>query len=385
MSFKFQIRRHLINLKGTKTPRKLIAIESDDWGAIRMPSKEVFEALKKQQIPVAQCHYCQNDSLASEDDLAALFETLQGFQDIHGSHPKITANTVVANPDFDKIRECGFSEYHYEPFTETLKRYPNHSNAFGLWKEGMENGLFIPQFHGREHVNIELWLQELQHPDSVFRTLFDHRMWGLGGQQAVKDGINIQASFDTNHYETINTHKQILKDGLDLFASIFGYRSRSFIANNFIYHSDLNATLKKAGVNLIQGMKYQKHPRLGQKKRKMIRHYTGEENAHNQQYLVRNCVFEPSQMPPGHDSVDSCLKDIANAFFWNRPAIITAHRLNFIGQLNPANRDNNLKLLKKLLTEIQKKWPDVEFLASHELGELIEAKINSKGKQGLVD
>ena len=379
------LRRNLNNSRGINISRKLIAIESDDWGTIRMPSKNTFESLKKQGIPVDKCAYCKNDTLASEGDLTALFETLEEFGDIHENPPKITANTVVANPDFDKIRKNGFSGYYYEPFTETLKRYHKHDHVFNLWNEGIKKGTFYPQFHGREHVNIELWLEELQKPESVFRKLFEHRMWGVGGKQAVINGINIQASFDTNNPETIEHHKTILKEGLDLFESIFGFRSRSFIANNFIYHSRLNETLKEAGVHYIQGMKYQKHPRLGQKKRKMIRHYTGEENAHNQQYLVRNCVFEPSQMPPGHDSVDSCLKDIANAFFWNRPAIITAHRLNFIGQLNPANRDNNLKLLKKLLTEIQKKWPDVEFLASHELGELIEAKINSKGKQGLVD
>lgn len=64
------LRRNLLNYKGIKTPRKLIAIESDDWGSIRMPSKDTFEALKKQQIPVNHCYYCQNDSLASENDLA---------------------------------------------------------------------------------------------------------------------------------------------------------------------------------------------------------------------------------------------------------------------------------------------------------------------------
>ena len=76
---KRNLRRNILNYKGTKTPRKLIAIESDDWGSIRMPSKDVFAALKKQQIPVNYCDYFQNDSLASEDDLLALFVILQGL------------------------------------------------------------------------------------------------------------------------------------------------------------------------------------------------------------------------------------------------------------------------------------------------------------------
>lgn len=64
------LRRNLNNSRGINISRKLIAIESDDWGSIRMPSKDVFAALKKQQIPVDKCDYCQNDSLASEDYLA---------------------------------------------------------------------------------------------------------------------------------------------------------------------------------------------------------------------------------------------------------------------------------------------------------------------------
>ncbi|MDZ7634132.1 MAG: hypothetical protein U5L72_06700 [Bacteroidales bacterium] len=35
----------------------------------------------------------------------------------------ITANTLLANPDFEKIRETDFAKYHYEIFTDTYKRY----------------------------------------------------------------------------------------------------------------------------------------------------------------------------------------------------------------------------------------------------------------------
>ena len=93
-------------------------------------------------------------------------------------------------------------------------------------------------------------------------------------------------------------------------------------------------------------------------------------------FLVRNCVFEPSQKPAGFDNVGECLKDIQNAFFWKKPAIITAHRLNFVGYINPENRDRNLKMLKELLSSILKKWPDAEFMTSPQLGNLIN---ESKG------
>jgi len=75
------------------------------------------------------------------------------------------------------------------------------------------------------------------------------------------------------------------------------------------------------------------------------------------------------------DSVDECLAQIEDAFRWRKPAIITAHRVNFIGSIEQSNRDKNLRQFKKLLLEIQKKWPEVEFLSADKLGDLID---NSK-------
>ena len=37
--------RHLVNSKGWRTNRKIVVLESDDWGAIRMSSKEAFDKL----------------------------------------------------------------------------------------------------------------------------------------------------------------------------------------------------------------------------------------------------------------------------------------------------------------------------------------------------
>ena len=36
-------RKELYNMFGWRTKRHLVVIESDDWGTIRMPSREVYE------------------------------------------------------------------------------------------------------------------------------------------------------------------------------------------------------------------------------------------------------------------------------------------------------------------------------------------------------
>jgi len=71
------------------------------------------------------------------------------------------------------------------------------------------------------------------------------------------------------------------------------------------------------------------------------------------------------------DLVQSCLSEIEIAFRWQKPAIISSHRVNYIGSINPDNAKHGLKELNRLLLSITKKWPDIEFMTPTELGRLI--------------
>ena len=118
--------KYASNIPGWRTNRKIVVIESDDWGSIRMPSNDTRDKLLSLGLPMGGAErqrYTNYDTLASKEDLEVLFDTLQKHKDMHANHPKITAVSVVANPDFDKIKVNNFTQYFYEPFTITLKRY----------------------------------------------------------------------------------------------------------------------------------------------------------------------------------------------------------------------------------------------------------------------
>jgi len=66
------------------------------------------------------------------------------------------------------------------------------------------------------------------------------------------------------------------------------------------------------------------------------------------------------------------MSEIQNAFFWHKPAIISTHRINYVGGINIKHRGRNLKLLDQLLQRILIKWPDVEFLSSDQLVSIIK-------------
>ena len=72
MNIKQTISRNLLNFSGWRTTRKIVVIESDDWGSIRMPSRKVFQILSANGIPVEKSSYCKFDCLESNLDLEIL-------------------------------------------------------------------------------------------------------------------------------------------------------------------------------------------------------------------------------------------------------------------------------------------------------------------------
>lgn len=55
-----------------------------------------------------------------------------------------------------------------------------------------------------------------------------------------------------------------------------------------------------------------------------------------------------------------------NAFFWGKPAIICTHRINYVSNLNPKNKEYSLDKLRLLISKLLEKYPDIEFLDSSE-------------------
>jgi hypothetical protein len=366
MKIKDKIAHNIKNMIGSSVKEKYLIIESDDWGSIRMPSIEALERLKSKGISLEKGdskRYNNSDTLASKEDFEFLFNTLIQFKDETGNSPVFTALSVVANPDFAKIKENNFEKFIYEPFTKTLDRY-NKADAFAMWKKGISEKLFQPEFHGREHLNANVWLRQLQANDKDTHLAFDEGCWAINNARQ----INYQAAFNVEMPNDIALQKDILATGLDLFEQIHGYKSRFFVPPNGFFNNQLEEITAQKGIKFMGVSKVQKEPH-GNGKYKNNFHWLGKQNKHNQVYLTRNAFFEPNA--PGKDWHNDCLNDIHYAFKWNKPAVISSHRTNYIGSLDVRNRDLSLKALQLLLVEILKRWPDVKFITSTQLGDII--------------
>ena len=370
---KRKLSRVLTNFNGWSTNRKIVVFESDDWGSIRMPSKEVYEKCLKSGYPVDKIAYERYDTILSEDDLELLFDLLHSFKDKEGNPPVITANCVVANPDFERIKADNYNKYHFELITETFKRYPMHSNCFSLWKKGIEEKIIHLQYHCREHLNVSLFMDALRKRNNDVLYGFALQMPGC-----ISMGPEIRGNeyMEATKYNSLTDKEEKLDfflDGLDLFEKLFGYRSESIIPPNYTWSNDYNQSVGQKGVRYFQGLRKMTEPNP-EGKSMTHAYYLGMENQYGQTYLVRNATFEPALFRLGiKDPVHSCLSDIAIAFQMHKPVIISSHRINYAGFIDEANRDRTLKLLRQLLASILKRWPDIEFMTSVQLGHLINS------------
>jgi len=336
-----------------------------------MPSRQTFDILIKSGINLLLdegYRYNKYDSLATSEDLGSLFEVLTSVKDSHAKPAVMTPVSVVANPDFDRIEQSGFTQYYYEPFTTTLNRYDGCRDSFKLWKEGIENNIFIPQFHCREHLNVPVWIKALSRGHKNTIIAFNNRLWGISTANDPEIGIEYQAAFDFIDPKDLDYHKEVITSGLNLFEQILGYRATYFVPPNGPLSSRLEEVCVNQGIRFVSMPKVQLEPLgLGASRKRL--HWLGQKNKSGLICLTRNCFFEPGIH--GKDWIRSCLSDIAAAFKWHKPAIISSHRVNYSGALYKSNRDKGLKSLKLLLKTILSLWPETEFIKSDELGEII--------------
>ena len=371
MLFKIRdsVRKNLANIPGARTDKKIVVLESDDWGSIRMSSKDAYNRLLSHGYPLHKSHYCKYDSIESNEDLEQLCEVLGQFSDKNGQTPVFTAVTIVGNPDFEKIEKSGFEAYFYEPFTETLKKYPAHDQVFNLYQEGIKKRLFFPIFHGREHLNVLRWMRELQKGNPSVLEAFHQGVTGVDKGKYGEQLLDFQAAFDLDFPEDVVYMRDVLQEGLNLFEQLFGYSSKYFVPTNGPFNNELELVLKNEGIEFINTGKKQVEP-LGNNQYKTNIRFLGQKNKLGQRYITRNCFFEPSSMEhaSNKDWVSDCLQEIEIAFRWKKPAIISSHRVNYIGFLDQENRKRGLDQLNRLLKKMLKRWPDIEFMTSVELG-----------------
>lgn len=369
MGFPKNLKRHISNIPGWRTNRKIIVIESDDWGSTRFPSVDTVNRFKKKGYNIDLCGFSRYDCLESNDDLKNLFKILSSHKDSKGNHPLMTFLCLTANPDFEKIKDSNFTYYYSKSIVDSLREYPNHDCVIQLYKEGIEKRIIMPQLHGKEHLYVNRWMRDLQNsePDTLFA--FDEGVSGVSPVYMPHIRNGYRAAFDLDIIDDLQDQVKILDSAVNDFEEVYGIRPKYFVAPDGPFNRSLEAVLAKNGIMYIGTAKIQNEPQ-GDGRLKKHFHWLGKRNNNGQLYITRNVVFEPISSLY-NDWVDKAMRDIRIAFTWNKPAIISTHRANYTGTISESNREEGLRKLNDLLRSILSRWNDVEFLSSDQLGDLI--------------
>ncbi|WP_421947809.1 hypothetical protein [Phaeodactylibacter xiamenensis] len=370
---KTSILLHLKNIPGWRTKRKLILFAVDDYGTVRLHSKLARLQLDKAGLPV-NSRFDALDTLETREDLEMLYETLSSVKDRNSNTAVFTPYALPCNIDFEQIKEDNYQGYRYEPLPTTYNKlstlHPqSYEGAWALWQEGITQGFLHPQFHGREHLNLKVFEEKLQRRDHDIMNALENRSY-TSIQQKDYPTIGWSAAFSFAQIEELKLFPEVLHFGLEAFNSVFGYRAIAFTPPAQQFHPSLNIALWKNGIQAIdRPLTYKQHLGDGKYKRVLSRTHCNKNTG--KVTITRNVVFEPTE-ERGLDWVNFTLKQIEAAFRWNKPAIISSHRVNFCGHIDPKNRVQGLAALRTLLKKIVERWPDVEFVSVAELVQQIQ-------------
>ena len=72
-AIQYRLYAYINEHRGYVTDRKIVVIESDDWGSIRMPSIDVFHQMAALGLDTVGRCYNENDSLATKQDFCLLY------------------------------------------------------------------------------------------------------------------------------------------------------------------------------------------------------------------------------------------------------------------------------------------------------------------------
>jgi len=312
-----------------------VLIESDDWG------------------PGGDFHAARLNKLLS---------ALTQHRDCVNRPAILTADIVLSVPDMQKINAENNGHY----FRTKLDSFPKIHQAM---QAGIQQGTFVPQLHGLEHLNGNAFAQLCQNQDPrTAKAQTSENWWDWESLDSPLQGHYVDGGTLPTKPITKSEAETIVSTAARLFEQIFFYPSISTVAPCYLWNDDIEQEWKKQNIQIIQTAGYRCTGRNETGKYfqnpPIIR--VGDKNKFGQIYLVRNVMYEPVD---GKNTPESSYLEALAAFRQALPISISTHRYNFTR--SEQEFEHSLTGLNELLGNISKKIPNIRFLSSPELGNAI--------------
>lgn len=342
--------------------KKIIIFESDDWGKLGMRDLEAFERLKAKgysQLGQSDWDYY---SLEIPEDLEALYTVLSRHRDAFGLPPIFTCNFIVANPDYEKIIETGFWEFHLLDLSQGFPNlWKNREQLIDKYRKGVALGLVYPGYHGLCHFLYERWLRALQNREPDLLDCIEEQVSYIPSLRSDAFSYEYLANINPISFLSLDAQEERIKKGVEAFERIFGFPPVVTIAPRYTWNWDTEKVWHKYGIKYIGAGSSQVGmvPSPG--------HRLGERNQWGMIYLIRNVAFEARR----EDACQDAFTEIDFLFRTQQPAILETHSINFLSSIKNF-RKKSLEKLDQLLYLIERKYPEVVYLSSQQFGDILE-------------
>ena len=322
---------------------KAVVLESDDWGLCAWsPDEQAYRVLADTpafRTPAGRRYGAS--TLESAADVRSLVETLLEFRGGDGFPPVWQANTVLAAPDYPRLRAPSFeAPLPLVDFPTTPSRWQRP----GLWEEtarAVEAGTWWPELHGLHHLAETAWLGALRRGVDDARRAFEHQSFVC---QVV------EASGEYHPAEPPEVRTRNLTLAVAKFVALTGRAPRSLCPPDYRWDERLEVDAERLGVSTLQGKAEQIGPSLP-KIRRLVMRYRWPHRRGARFYMPPRIAFEPRPDDPAANRVGAAAVRRAARSAWQRgqPAAVSTHRVNY-AHLDPRAAAGGRSALRDLLS-----------------------------------
>ncbi len=327
--------------------RPLVVLQSDDWGRVGVRDKEGYERLRASGLRLGE-HPYDLYTLETATDVASLCSLLGKHRDSRDRPPCLVMNFCLANLDFQKMRQQGFTRLELIPLSKGLPGNWTRPGLIESYRAGIQQGVLYPAAHGLTHfcaLAVEHALAENQERAQLLRLLWAEETpyiyWRMPwiGYEYWHPGRRRSGFVPAERQQTL------IRRTYEMFLSLFGTPPTSACAPGDRSNVATHRAWSEYGIRVSQsgtagGLKAPYIDDMG------ILH------------LYRSIDFEPCQKEV---DIEKYLQVAAGCFSRGLPLIISIHSINFHSSLKDF-RTSSLAALDTLLAALESKHPELLYV-----------------------
>ncbi len=338
--------------------RPLVLLQSDDWGRVGVRDQEGCEELRAAGLNLGE-HPYDLYSLETAEDVLAVAETLESVRDSVGQPACLEMNFLTSNVDFQKTAAQNFRQIILRPLLEGLPAHWKRPGLYEAYSQGIQKRVFAACLHGATHFCHQALAETLTDAGQrgeLLRTLWKAetpyihwRMPWVGYEYwnpNRAEGEQFLAAKEQERWISLAAH---------WFQQFFGDRAVSACAPGYRADETTRRLWREQGIRIAQnGPGAMLSPRFDE---------------FGLLHTYRSIDFEPALNPELR--FEDGLVVAKKSFAAGVPFIVSVHSINFHSTLAPF-RQRTLPLLRDLLYGLAKFYPDLLFVNSRQLLQIVE-------------